>query len=131
MADFVLDTHACVYCLAAPHKLGPAARAAMESVEQGHGIAWVPAAVAAEVILLKELGRIGIGLPELREAMEASACFRFLPLDLHQLDDFAAHRSTRDPFDRFILSAARTIGAKLLTKDRALVESGLVQTVWK
>lgn len=102
----------------------------MKSVEEGRSVAWVPAAVAAEVILLRELGRIGIGLPELRAAMEQAPGLRFLSLEMRQLDEFVALGSVRDAFDRLIVAAARTLDAKLVTKDDNLQQLGLVQTIW-
>ena len=130
VADIVLDTHACVYALIAPARLGKAARQALAGVEAGRTVAWVPAAVAAEIVVLRELDRIRIGLPELRTAMERSSFLRFLALDLRQLDEFAAHRSIADPFDRLIVSACRTIDARLVSRDTALADSGLVRVVW-
>lgn len=130
MAEYVLDTHACVFALAAPKRLGAAARKALRRVESGHGRAWIPAAVVAEVVLLRELGRTTVGLPELRSAMEGAAELRFLPLDIDQLDQFAALAAIRDPFDRLILGAARSIGAKLISRDAGLAASGLAEVVW-
>ncbi len=119
MTDYVLDTHACVFALVAPKRLGAAAQAALRNVEEGRGIAWIPA-VAAEVVLLREVGRISIGLQQLMSAMERTPSLRFLALDLPQLSEFAAHTGIRDPFDRLIIGACRTVGAKLVTKDRFL-----------
>jgi PIN domain nuclease of toxin-antitoxin system len=116
--------------LTAPARLGPAAKRLLKKVEAGHITAWIPAAVVAELVLLKELGRIAIGLPELRIAMEQAASLRFLALDWRQLDEFAAHLAMRDPFDRLIVSACRVIDATLITRDTALQASGLVRTVW-
>ena len=130
MTEFVLDTHACVYALTAPARLGKAAHRALKQVEAGRAIAWIPAAVVAEIVLLRELGRTRIGLPELKTAVEHAAAFRFLALDLRQLDEFAALTAIRDPFDRLILSACRSVDARLLTKDEALRDSGLVGTLW-
>ena len=130
MSDLILDTHACVYALAAPARLGAVARRLLQQVEAGRLTAWIPAAVVAELVLLKELGRVHIGLPELRTAMEGAASLRFLALDLRQLDEFAAHLTLRDPFDRFIVSACRVLDGRLVTKDEALRRSGLVRTVW-
>jgi len=130
VTDYVLDTHTCVYSLLNPGKLGKSARSALEKVEYGKGTAWIPAAVVAEIVILRELGRIKIGLPELETAMERAPCLRFLPLDLKQLEEFAVHVTIRDPFDRLILSATRALGAKLITKDSRLRESGTVKTVW-
>lgn len=130
MTSFVLDTHACVYALAAPDRLGKAARRALTQVERGRAIAWVPAAVVAEIALLRELGRVKIGLPELKGAMGDGSSLRFLALDLRQLDEFVAHTGIRDPFDRLIVSACRAVEATLITKDDALQDSGLVATLW-
>jgi PIN domain nuclease of toxin-antitoxin system len=84
----------------------------------------------AEIVLLRELGRIEIGLAHLRTAMEHAPGLRFLPLDLRQLDEFAGLSAIRDPFDRLIVGAARALGAKLVTRDRSIQEQGLVQAVW-
>lgn len=130
MPRYVLDTHACVFSLVAPKKLGIKARRALQSVETGGGVAWVPAAVVAEIVLLRELGRIEIGLAHLKTAMEEAPGLRFLPLDLRQLDEFAALGAIRDPFDRLIVSASRALEARLLTRDRSIGELGLVQTLW-
>ncbi len=128
--SYVLDTPACVFMLTAPRKLGLEARAALGRVEAGREQAWVPAAVVAEVLILRDLGRVRVGLPELRKVTESAPSLRFLPLDLPQLDHFAALASLRDPFDRLIVSAARAIGAALVTRDGDIAESGLVETVW-
>ena len=127
---YVLDTHACVFMLAAPRKLGREARGAIGRVEVGRDQAWLPAAVVAEVLILRDLGRVRIGLPELKRAFEGAPGFHFLPLDLPQLDQFASLAAVRDPFDRLIVGAARALGATLITRDSALEEVGLVETVW-
>ena len=130
MSDFVLDTHACIYALAAPARLGKAARRALKAVEAGRGVAWIPAAVVAELILLRESGRSRIGVREIEAAIEQAPSLRFLPLDFRQLDEFAAQVSIVDPFDRLIVSSCRATGATLITKDQALTDSAQVRVVW-
>jgi PIN domain nuclease of toxin-antitoxin system len=130
VADVVLDTHACIHALITPARLGKAARRAIAGAEAGRLVAWVPAAVAAEIVLLREIGRIKVGLPELRTAMDISSFLRFLPLDLRQLDEFAAHRAVADPFDRLIVSACRAVDAAFVSRDTGLADSGLVRVLW-
>lgn len=131
MIRYVLDTHACVFSLVAPDKLGRGARRAMTAVEAGESEAWIPAAVVAEIVILRELGRIDIGLAQLKTATQEAPALCFLPLDLQQLDEFAALGALRDPFDRLVVAAARALDAKLVTKDRPVDDLGLVQTVWR
>jgi PIN domain nuclease of toxin-antitoxin system len=128
VAEYILDTHACVFALAHPRKLGAAARRVLESKP---GRVWIPAAVAAEIALLRELGRIGLGLPELRAAIDGSECLRFLDLTFEQIEIFGSLGGIRDPFDRLVVSAARARRAKLISKDDALVDTGLVDVVWR
>jgi PIN domain nuclease of toxin-antitoxin system len=127
---YIIDTHAVVFALTAPRKLGKAARAAMRRIEEGRVKAWIPAVVAAELIMLCELGRIDIGLSQLRAALDDVPALSFLPLELDQLDEFASLTSIRDPFDRLIVGAARARKARLITKDASLATTGLVETVW-
>ena len=49
----------------------------------------MPAAVVAEMILLQQLGRIVVGLPEVRSLVEQGS-LSFLPLDLDQFDLFGS-----------------------------------------
>jgi PIN domain nuclease of toxin-antitoxin system len=86
--------------------------------------------VLAEVVLLHERGRIGIGATEVRVAMEATPALRFLPLDFKQLEEFAAHQQIAELFDRLILAATRAVGGQLITKDSVLCDSPLLETVW-
>lgn len=129
MAEYVLDTHTCLFALAAPRKLGRRAKRTLQKADDRGETVWLPAAVVAEVLMLKELGRTELGLPALREAF-ATTCWRFLPLDLDQLDEFAALTGIRDPFDRLIVAATRHTGAKLISRDGGLRETGLVDIVW-
>ena len=81
------------------------------------------------MILLQQLGRIVVGLPEVRSLVEQGS-LSFLPLDLDQFDEFAALSSIKDPFDRLIVAAARRMGAALITRDESLADLGLVRIVW-
>jgi PIN domain nuclease of toxin-antitoxin system len=126
----VPDTHAFIHMATAPRRLGKRARAALESIESGRADGYLPAAAVAEVLLLRGLGRAEVGIPELRHMLEHNPHLRFHPLDLAQLDEFAALASIRDPFDRLLASAARSLGAHLISRDTWLTESGLVTTVW-
>jgi len=130
VTSYVLDTHAYLLGVTAPKKLGKAATRIMRRIERGEDEGLVPAAVVAEIVMLAELGRTDIGLPELKASLQEAPSLRFLPLDFAQLDVFASLRNIRDPFDRLIASAALATGSRLLTKDVRLSESGLVEVVW-
>lgn len=127
---YVLDTHAVIFALAAPRRLGTDARRVVRRIERGQDEGFIPAAVGAEIAMLRELGRTEVGVPELKVALDESPGLRFQSFDLAQLEIFATLRGLRDPFDRLIVSASLAIGARLVTKDARISASGLVHAVW-
>ena len=48
---YVLDTHTCIFALCEPRKLGRRAKTALQKVETTNALAWIPAAVVAEIIV--------------------------------------------------------------------------------
>lgn len=130
MTGYVLDTHAYVMSLKTTAKLGGDARRALQRVERGQAQAFVPAATIIEVMMLKDLKRSDIGMAEVRASLARSAQLRFLGLDMAQLEVFASLTNMRDPFDRLIVSAAIATKSKLISKDTAIADSGLVEVVW-
>jgi PIN domain nuclease of toxin-antitoxin system len=52
-----------------------------------------------------------------------------LPLDLDPLDHFVSLGAIREPFDRLILSAVRSLKAELISRDAELGSSGLTRVI--
>lgn len=125
----VLDTHALIWSLTAPKRLGKAAARLLQQAEAGRVLALVPAIVLVELALLTEAGR---RTPSVREvvALLEEGPLAELPLDARQADEFAALRALRDPFDRMVVAAARVAGARLITADAALHAAAMVPAVW-
>jgi PIN domain nuclease of toxin-antitoxin system len=130
VSSYVLDTHAYLLAVTAPKKLGKTAKRILRRIERGQDEGLLPAAVVAEVVMLAELGRTEIGLPELKASLQDTPALKFLALDVAQLEAFAGLRNLRDPFDRLIASATLVTGSRLVSKDERLTESGLLDVVW-
>ena len=71
-------------------------------------------------------------LAHLREQITSSP-----ELSLHPIDEDVVDATTSiprdlltDPWDRFIVATAKTLGLPLVTRDRAIRDSGLVPTIW-
>lgn len=130
MKQIVLDTHALIWHLSAPKRLGKAAHRIMTQVDQGKTLAIVPAIVAVELALLREAGRRVPGPPELQALLQNHPSFRLLPIDLIQATEFMLLGSLRDPFDRLVVAAARVSSASLLTADERITHSSLIKIIW-
>jgi PIN domain nuclease of toxin-antitoxin system len=129
MTSLVADTHAIVWHLTDPRRLGRAARRLFASVDAGRAVCHLPMVSLIELWLLHERGRLRIGPAQVVETLSGHPGYSILSLDLPQAMEFGALPAVADPFDRMILAAARSMGAKLLSRDEALDGRG-VERVW-
>jgi PIN domain nuclease of toxin-antitoxin system len=132
----VADTHALVwYLLDDPdRRLSPGARTALERAESINGIAVSVASVVDLWYVIRTRGTftddqldqvLGL-LRDPKTSLEAepitldvTAAFRQIPRD-----------ALGDPWDRFITATAMALDLPLVTRDRRIRESGLVETIW-
>ena len=129
MPDLVADTHAIVWHLTDPRRLGAAAKRALASADAGRATCYVPAMALVEIALLHERGRIRVGPAQVIEQLSAHPGYAVLALDIEQSLEFAALVGVRDPMDRMVLAAARVLAARVISVDEALDGFG-VGRVW-
>src|SRR5262249_29403015 len=134
MNEYVTDTHALLWHLYEPSRLGRAAQASFADADAGAARNYVPALVVAEVIMVAEKGRIpGVTLarvvPHL-EAMRTSDNYPSTPLLPDVVLQSRALTSVPDIFDRLIVAEALARGVPLLSRDRVIRDSGVVSIVW-
>lgn len=126
----VADTHAIVWWLTAPRKLGTQARRAFEAADAGRWLCCVPAIALVEMALLRERGRIAVTPQRVLQALRDRAGYALLALDAEQALEFSGLIGVKDPIDRLVLAAARATSARLVSVDVALDGFG-VQRVWE
>jgi len=125
----VADTHAVVWHLTAPRRLGDAARRAFAAADEGRWLCCVPAIALVEIALLKERNRVAIGVAQVLRALAGHSGFAILALDAEQSAEFAALVGMKDPMDRLVLAAARATGARLVSADDVFDGHG-VERIW-
>jgi PIN domain nuclease of toxin-antitoxin system len=128
----VTDTHPLVFHMAGSKPLGPRARVLFDAAESGRALIYVPAVVIWEIGLLARAVRINLHRPvrQFFGDVFSNPAFQPHPLDAPQAFDADEFRFTRDHFDSLVVAAARDLGLPLITRDVAIVESGLVRTIW-
>lgn len=126
----VLDTHAWIFLADDPKRLGRSARRELSRADR----LGVAAVSLWELTLLVEKRRLSLDrelLPWIQDAL-ADPRLELLPLTpavvsmAHQLRGAL----DGDPGDRLIVATAVVEGAKLVTKDARIADSGVVSVVW-
>ena len=126
-----IDTHALVWHLSKPKRLGRAAARLLREADAGRAEVLIPAIVPIELTLLRDAGRNVVGAPQIEALIASQPSFRLAPLEMAHAMEFALLQQIDDPFDRIIVAAARTAGVPLITADGNIAASALVQTIWE
>jgi PIN domain nuclease of toxin-antitoxin system len=129
MTTIVADTHAIVWHLTEPRRVGRAASRALGAADAGRWICYVPAICLVEMWLLHERGRLRIGPAQVLQALAEQPGYSVLPLCIEQALVFGSLASVPDPMDRLIVSAATATRSRLLSRDAELDGHGL-ERVW-
>lgn len=127
---FVLDTHALVWSVVSPDRLGSKARRIVESADPKE-IA-IPSASVMELGWLIDSDRIDLGTRTpaeiFGEALEYNAV---VATSLEAAIKAPALRLPHsDPYDRLITAEALVLGVPLVTRDGNITDSGIVRVVW-
>lgn len=129
---YVSDTHAFVYFAQGKRALlGPRSRSLFIEADEGRCLIYVPAIVLWEVAILVARGYIQIPqrFDHWCRGIENSPGFAMAALEWLDVDE-ARKLPFSDPFDCLIAGSAIRREMPLITRDRAIMESGLVDTIW-
>lgn len=126
----ILDTHAWIWWVSEPARLGRGARRALDGARR----VGVPAICCLEVAALAARGRITLDRPPLEWMQDALAMPR---VELMPLSPAVAVKAAGlppsfpgDPADRLIVATALVETAAFVTKDDRIQRASIVHTVW-
>ncbi|HEW89758.1 MAG TPA: type II toxin-antitoxin system VapC family toxin [Candidatus Bathyarchaeota archaeon] len=129
MKIYVADAVAFLYYLL--DKLPPSADRAFREAEKGGAVICLPTIAAAELLYLFERKGWLDKWHELLRSVEELPCFTFYPFDEGVLRELEGVK-LRELHDRIIVATARVTKAEaLITKDREIIGSGVVKTLWR
>ena len=128
----LLDTHVLVWWLNDRRRLSTAQRDVVASADAGAPLL-VSDISLWEIATLHSLGRIRLTIP-LREWLEKATgppLVRRQGISPAIAEAVAALPDSfhRDPADRILVATARVLGATLLTRDRRIINAGLVDVL--
>lgn len=133
MSVQITDTHPLIwYTLNKPASLSPKALAAFQAAETGAAFIYVPAVVFWEIALLESKGKIKLfgGFSRWAEKLLSNSGFGLAPLEPAVIDLAVGYNFNNDLFDQVIVATAAELSVPLITKDKAITDSNLVEIYW-
>ena len=130
----VLDTHAWIWFIDSPDKLGKRAAAAIEKTRHAGESLYISCISTWEVHMLASKQRLALAIaPELWvNRCEKLAPLRFLPVDnaIARLSVAACATMHSDHADRIIVATALYLGASVVTCDEKIKTCGIAPCIW-
>ena len=128
---YVTDTHAFLWFLSEDRRLGKEANKAFVSCDNGTDIIVIPTIALMESIFICENKRLSLGFDKVLEKLSQYPLnYRIYPLDMRVIMKCKEIPELRHPHDRIITATSITLNATLITKDKIIQDSKLVNTIW-
>lgn len=130
----VLDTHAWIWFIDSPEKLGKRAADVIEQARNAGEALHISCISTWEVHMLASKQRLSLAIaPELW----VNRCEKLNVLRFHPVDNAIAHCAVvacasmhPDPADRIIVATALYLGATVVTRDEKIKGCGIVPCIW-
>jgi PIN domain nuclease of toxin-antitoxin system len=133
MSVYVTDTHSLIFYISGSNrKLSRKALRAFQQAERGEAFIYIPAVVLWEVSRLERAGliRFNESYEAWAEKLLAQPCFECVPLDERVVAQARSCHFNQDVFDGAIVATAVLKQVPLITRDREIIDSGIVETWW-
>jgi PIN domain nuclease of toxin-antitoxin system len=124
---FLLDTHALIWALSAPHKLPVGLRRAIQAAEND---VYASLASAWEIAIKAALGKLEFDVRTLEPTLAATG-IQTLDVNLQHVARVAELPHFHgDPFDRMLVAQALCESLTLVSRDRELAKYG-IKLLWR
>jgi len=110
-------------------RIGRKASSILEGVEEGGHHLFLSTISLVEILYLSEKKRIMVNLEESLDMIQESANYSVVDLTT-PIVRFAEKIKYPEIFDRLIISTAQYLNVPLITSDKAIRKSGVVETIW-
>ena len=127
---YLLDTHALLWALSDPDKLGPDARAIVESVASPIAVSAITAWELSTKHRLGKLPQADAVLADYRGHLTRLKVEELPVTSEHSLLAGALDWGHRDPFDRMLAAQAMLDDRVLITRDEAFAALDGIGTLW-
>ena len=127
--DYLADTVTIIRHFSKLGRIGRKVRSILEGVEEGGHHLFLSTISLVEILYLSEKKRITVNLEESLDMIQESANYSIVDLT-PPIVRLAEKIQYPEIFDRLIISTAQYLDVPLITSDKGIRESGIIETIW-
>ena len=128
--EYLADTVAIVRHFSSTGKLGAKAKKIMRDADIGKNTIFVSIVSIVEIMYLSEAGRIKLDLDVIKSKLDAADNYFVIDLNFNIIE-VAKEIHGLELHDRLIVSTAKYLGCPILTSDKTITDSEMIQVIWK
>lgn len=126
---YATDTHSFLWYISEDTRLNKRAKEIFERCDNAEDVMIIPSIVLLESMFICEKKRISVKFDDILFKLRVSSNYQIYPLD-EKIVFECKDMKLSDPHDRIITATAKLLNAKLVTRDKKIASSRLVETVW-
>ena len=133
MSFYVTDTHPLIWYATDEHRrLSSKALRIFRAADSNRALILVPSVALWEISVLIRIRQVRLSesFTQWANMLLAKSGFDLAPLDPITIGEAMKFSINDDIFDAAIVASATTKELPLITKDQAIVESGIVEVIW-
>jgi len=127
---YVADAHGIIWYLTEDKKLGEKASSIFNRADNGEEIIIIPTIVLAEIMHICDKRKLKVKVKDILEKIKGSLNYIPYSLDLDVLEEAEKIKEISEMHDKIIVATCILTGALLITKDKEIINSKIIQTVW-
>ena len=126
---YVFDTHVLIWYFIGSKRLKRKLKERIEEVRNTGGRLLVPTIVIAEALAIAEKGKVEFDFQGMYQLIKDEPEFEIVGFTPEIMEE-VMHTEIPEIHDRIIVATAKFYRARLLTKDKIILESGEVEKLW-
>lgn len=127
---YVVDTNALIWHLTDPQKLTDRANSIFAAAEHGETRLLISAVVIAELYYANKKWHLFDDFTASFQRLRAQPYIQFVPFSEDDVLDFDENNAIPEMHDRIIVGLAKRMSAPLLTADKMITTSGVIEIAW-
>ncbi len=127
--EYLADTVAIIRHFAKYGHIGREAKKILKKADIGENFIWISIVSIIEIMYLAERNKIPLNLRETKKKIEELDNYGIIDLDFN-IVEMADKIKGLELHDRLIVATAKYLGLSILTTDKEIRDSGLINVIW-